>query len=499
MHYNLHSSGGNPQITLTASLSAAVRRLEPTERGCGPAPYARLPRQGRHWLQKHDRSRFGFRASMGTGRSSGAPGLRTKSGKGDVETAADAMRISVLGPLEVTDAAGQPVRVGGHRVRALLILLALDASRVIPAPALIERLWPQDRQERPADAVNALQSLVSRLRVALRQAGLPEGVLESATSGYRLAVPPEAVDAITFGEQARAGREALARGDARAAASLLRNALNQWRGGALIDVAGETFAFAPAARLAELQAAATLDRLCAALNDRDVVLILDNCEHVVAPLAAPKEADLPAVAQGDAETALLFVRALGYYWIQRGYGEADALARDVLAMTPPPLTQQLAEARVICALLAAGWNWDIDRIREPLTEAFGALAGFGADYGSLHPLVVMAEPMLSQYDGGTEQAQQQFERYLTARDPWLRAIGRSPMPPTACHSAGWTAPRSSAAPAWPSCARSASSGASRWRSPSSRSSPSCAPTTPPRSPRSPRPWRSAGKSVSGAT
>ena len=49
-----------------------------------------------------------------------------------MKTAADAMRISVLGPLEVSDAAGRPVRVGGHRVRALLILLALDAGRVVP-------------------------------------------------------------------------------------------------------------------------------------------------------------------------------------------------------------------------------------------------------------------------------------------------------------------------------------------------------------------------------
>ena len=821
-----------------------------------------------------------------------------------MKTAADAMRISVLGPLEVSDAAGRPVRVGGHRVRALLILLALDAGRVIPAHALIERLWPQ---ERPADAGNALQSLVSRLRVALRQAGVPDGVVESSPAGYRLAVPPEAVDVIAFESQARAGSQALAKGDAREAASLLRAALRQWRGSALADVAGEEFAFAPAARLTELQAAATLDlieadlalgaadattigelrqltaadqlaerpaallmrvlaaagrqsealavyqrtrehlaerlgvdpsqrleqaylailrqeipqaatplpvapaassqraqrpgeasgpyaakvrrpptsfigrdddvagvlkrlgaerlvtltgpggvgktrlctevatritvpawfaelapvtdpaevpyavldalglrersiaprgadmagdpvgRLAAALADRDAVLILDNCEHlidaaaslaarllgdcpkvkilatsreplqipgetlhVVAPLAAPRESDIPelsttypavrlftdraaavlpgfqldaanaeavasicrnldgmplaielaapwlrtltpaqlaarlgdrftlltagsrtalprhqtlravvdwswgllseqertlarrlavfpsgatltaaervcagqpglqasplpaaavlptlaglvgkslltradthgaqgqepryrmldtvrayglerladahedaatrdasaryylelaeaadpqlrtkaqahwfrvltaeqdnvnaairwAVARQDADTALRFIRALGYYWIQRGHGEADALSREVLAMTPPPLTQRLAEARVICSLLAAGWTWDIDRIREPLTEALAALNGFGADYGSFHPLVAMAEPLLMQYDGAVDQALRQFERYVTARDPWLRAVGK---------------------------------------------------------------------------
>jgi hypothetical protein len=75
------------------------------------------------------------------------------------------VRVSVLGPLEVTDAVGRPVRVGGQRVRALLILLAMDAGRVVSARSLIERLWPD---ERPGDAANALQSLVSRLRVALR-------------------------------------------------------------------------------------------------------------------------------------------------------------------------------------------------------------------------------------------------------------------------------------------------------------------------------------------
>jgi tetratricopeptide (TPR) repeat protein len=115
---------------------------------------------------------------------------------------------------------------------------------------------------------------------------------------------------------------------------------------------------------------------------------------------------------------------MGYYWVQRGYGEADALCREVLALTPPPMTMKLAEARVICALLAAGWNWEIDRIRKPLTEALDVLNGFGADYEAFHPLVAMAEPVLMQYDGATDQAQRQFERYIASRDPWLRAIGK---------------------------------------------------------------------------
>jgi predicted ATPase/DNA-binding SARP family transcriptional activator len=830
---------------------------------------------------------------------------RAGGGKDDVQATADAVRISVLGPLEVTDPAGRPVRVGGHRVRALLILLALDAGRVVPAHALIGRLWGESR---PSDAANALQSLVSRLRMALRQAGVPDGVLESSPIGYRLAVQPHAVDAIAFESQARAGRQALARGDAHEAAALLRAATGAWRGSALTDVAGEDFAFAPAARLAELRSAATLDRieadlalgtadaalvgelreltaadelaerpaallmralaatgrqaealdryqqvragladrlgvdpspqleqaylailrqeipqaavpravphaafpaaepgearpagpglgagsgvhrppptsfvgrdddlagllsrlaaerlvtltgpggvgktrlateaaarldvpawfaelapvtdpaevpytvldalglrersiarrapdtvgdtaggaagrLCAFIADRDAVLILDNCEHVidaaaalaarlladcprvrvlatsreplqipgevlqvVAPLAIPDEADLPVVssgyaavrlfkdraaavlhgfeltegngeavaricrvldgmplaielaapwlrtltpaqlaerlddrfalltggsrialprhrtlravvdwswnllsdqervlarrlavfpagatltaaervctgpvltasmvlptlaglvgksiltragagddgearyrmldtvrayclqrlaeagedaqvtddaaryyldlaeaadpllrtgtqarwfrvltaeqdninaairwvtAKGDAASALRFVRSLGYYWAQRGHGEADALCREVLAMTPPPLTRELAEARVICALLAAGWMWDIDSIRGPLTEALAAVDEFADRLGTGHPLVAIAEPVLLQYDGASDRARAQFERYADSPDPWLRAVGQA--------------------------------------------------------------------------
>src|ERR1700728_4297650 len=112
------------------------------------------------------------------------------------------VRVGVLGPLEVTDAAGRPVRVGGHRVRALLILLALDAGRVGSARSLIERLWPEGR---PTDAANALQSLVSRLRVALRQAGLPDGVLESSAVGYRLGAAADAGGARALPAAGRAG------------------------------------------------------------------------------------------------------------------------------------------------------------------------------------------------------------------------------------------------------------------------------------------------------
>jgi len=76
--------------------------------------------------------------------------------------------VSVLGPLRV-EAGQSDVPVGGRQLRLLLILLALEAGRVVPAAVLAARLWPE---EEPADPGNALQTLVSRLRAALRPAGL---------------------------------------------------------------------------------------------------------------------------------------------------------------------------------------------------------------------------------------------------------------------------------------------------------------------------------------
>jgi len=242
-----------------------------------------------------------------------------------VNTTAETVRIGVLGPLTVTDAAGCPVRVGGHRVRALLALLALAAGRPVPASALIERLWPDGR---PSDAANALQSLVSRLRAALRQAGVAESVLESSPAGYRLAVPPEAVDAAVFETAARAGGRALAAGDPATAARVLRDALAAWRGPALADVAGEEFATAPAARLEELRSAAVLDRIEADLALGDATEVTSELRELTAadPLAErPRELLIRALAAAGRQADALAV-----------YAEGRELLVDRLGVDPSP-------------------------------------------------------------------------------------------------------------------------------------------------------------------
>jgi len=169
----------------------------------------------------------------------------------------NALRIGLLGPLQLRDETGRLVHVGGRQLRILLTLLAMNAGRVVPPGSLAGQIWPDNA---PGNPGNALQTLASRLRAHLRQAGLAD-VIESHPAGYRLAVPPDAVDVIAFEAQAARGRRALAEGDPGEAARVLRDALLAWRGQPLADAAGCDFADTAAARLAELRSSVLADRI----------------------------------------------------------------------------------------------------------------------------------------------------------------------------------------------------------------------------------------------
>src|SRR6185312_14342122 len=135
--------------------------------------------------------------------------------------------------------------------------LALEPGRAVGVHTLVADLWGDTP---PADEVNALQSLVSRLRRAL-----PGGPVESVPTGYRLAVDPRLVDATEFERLAEAGRRKLD-GDPSGARRLLTDALALWRGPALADAAGQPWADAAADRLTERRLAATEDRIDATLE-----------------------------------------------------------------------------------------------------------------------------------------------------------------------------------------------------------------------------------------
>ncbi|WP_163506621.1 BTAD domain-containing putative transcriptional regulator [Fodinicola acaciae] len=158
------------------------------------------------------------------------------------------MLFGVLGPLEVRTSAGEPIAIGGPRPRALLVMLLLNAGRVVSLEQLIDGQYGDDP---PAGAANAVQAQVSRLRRTL-----PDGAIESHPAGYRAAVDPDEVDAHRFERLARVGRSMLAAGQYGPAAAALREGLALWRGAALTDL---PYGQAQAARLEELRLAATED------------------------------------------------------------------------------------------------------------------------------------------------------------------------------------------------------------------------------------------------
>lgn len=174
----------------------------------------------------------------------------------------------VLGPVRAWSPDGGEIAVGGPRQRSLLALLLLDAGRIVGPDRLIDLLYGDDV---PADAANALQSQVSRLRRRV--------AVEFHPAGYRIAVDPDEVDAHRFDRLARDGRAALSAGDHARAADLLDDALRLWRGPALADV---PLPEALASGLAERRVAAREDRADAGLALGRYAEVLDELRQLVA-------------------------------------------------------------------------------------------------------------------------------------------------------------------------------------------------------------------------
>ncbi|MFF9126407.1 BTAD domain-containing putative transcriptional regulator [Streptomyces sp. NPDC014889] len=230
------------------------------------------------------------------------------------------MQIGMLGPLEVRTDDGLLVDVPGARLRGLLVALALRPGQVVPKTALIDWIWGE---QPPADATNALQRLVSRLRKAL-----PGAVVEGLTDGYRLPVEPGAVDAVRFERLVMAGQSRTE--DVSRRVPLLREALELWRGAAMQDVGLQDSAAFDAAvvRLDGLRLTATEERVDAEVAlGRGAEVVTELTDLVAAhPVRERLVAALmrALVAAGrDSEALLVYQRT------------RDALA-DALGADPSP-------------------------------------------------------------------------------------------------------------------------------------------------------------------
>ncbi|MEZ7127596.1 BTAD domain-containing putative transcriptional regulator [Nonomuraea sp. AD125B] len=251
------------------------------------------------------------------------------------------MRVGILGPLQVAGA-----QVGGARVRALLVRLALDPGRVVPADRLIDDLWPD---EPPAHPAAALQSLVSRAR---REA---PGLIGSHPAGYLLDVPPGEVDAWAFEQLVRDGEA--------------HRALALWRGPALADAADLPFAAGPAVRLEELRLTALATRIAHDLSAAGPVLegLVAELEGLVAahPLREPFHALLMRALSAlgrRGEALAVFERIRAALGDELGAGPGPELREAHLEALrePPPAPRGNLPAPVTSFVGRAG---DVSRLR----------------------------------------------------------------------------------------------------------------------------------------
>ncbi|MEV7808939.1 BTAD domain-containing putative transcriptional regulator [Microbispora sp. NPDC088329] len=291
-----------------------------------------------------------------------------------------AVTFAILGPTEVRGADGSAAALPPS-VRALLARLALSCGRVVPVDGLTDALWGDEGDDLPADAANALQIRVSKLRRALAAAGFGADVLVTQAPGYRLAVSPDAVDAHVFERLLVRAREETAAGNAAAALSRLDEALGLWRGPALADAGRTTWATTESARLEELRLGAVEDRFELLLESGGHNEAVADIERLVArhPLRERLHRLLMlALYRGGRQAEAL----AAYQALRRGLAgelgidpspELQALAEAILRqqIPSPPREQPQAQARAQAQTQTQTQTQHSDRLPRRLTSVIG--------------------------------------------------------------------------------------------------------------------------------
>lgn len=145
------------------------------------------------------------------------------------------LSVGLLGPLSLR-LNRMPVTISAPKQRQVLALLALNAGRVVTIPTLVEELWENSP---PRSYATTLQTYVLQLRKALAAADScrpgVRAMLSTCHHGYLFEGGACQTDVEAFDRGMRAGRAAAEAGDHRLAAQELSQALQLWRGPALVD------------------------------------------------------------------------------------------------------------------------------------------------------------------------------------------------------------------------------------------------------------------------
>lgn len=238
------------------------------------------------------------------------------------------MRFGVLGPLALWGDAG-PVSVRGHKPRAVLALLLLNANRTVSTDRLLDGVWGDEGGER----LPSLHVYVSTLRRLLETRCQAPGALVTAPPGYRLDVGPDDLDSARFERLAGQGRAALAAGSPEQARARLSEALALWRGPALEDLADEPFARPEVARLEDLRVAALEDRI-------EADLALGRHAELASELDGLVEAH-PVRERLWAQLMIALYRAGRQADALRTYGRARSLLVEEYGIDPGPVLREL--------------------------------------------------------------------------------------------------------------------------------------------------------------
>ncbi|WP_232295193.1 BTAD domain-containing putative transcriptional regulator [Parafrankia sp. EUN1f] len=190
------------------------------------------------------------------------------------------MRVRLLGPVDVVDAAGTTITIGSPTQRLLLAVLGSRVGDAVPQARLVDAVWGECP---PPTAEATLRSYVSRLRRVLGDA------VATCPGGWSLRLAPEQVDIVVFERLLRLSHEVP---EAAEQLVLLEDALALWRGPAFGELTDNPTLRPAAVRLAEARAAARESR--AALLPRRPVLSAPSGFSAPSPFSAPSAFPAPS-------------------------------------------------------------------------------------------------------------------------------------------------------------------------------------------------------------
>ena len=192
------------------------------------------------------------------------------------------MLFRVLGSMTVEGPRGDLLDLKGLRQRAVLAVLLVEAGRSVSLDRLVDLVWDG---EPPRQATGTLQAYVSRLRRVLEPdrdgRDRPWETLQTAGSGYRLAVEPDSVDAIRFESLCRRAANLRSPAERDQALRLLESALGLWHGDPYSDFRYFSFSTSEASRLEELRWSAIEHRAELLLQRGDHRLLVSELDDQV--------------------------------------------------------------------------------------------------------------------------------------------------------------------------------------------------------------------------